>query len=783
MWGIIKKVSIVESLVALLVFVLPLIFISVSIVDIGSLKAITVFLFVYLSLFVWSIIKLKSDDFVIPFNLISLFAVLVILVNVLSAVLSDNFIVNFWGRDFGFDNSISLISLFLLFFLGTFVFDKIKNVSVTYVSLWVSSLIVILFSIVLILIPNIVPDFGFFFSNTTNTIGKWFDLGVFTGLFLIFNLVSLEFLKVTKKIKIALCASLVLSLVLLFIIGFSELWLVVGIISLIFFIYFLVVSRSDRKNKNNLPVSSLVVLVISFVVLISGLSLNFKAQELLEIDFVDYRPGAVATYQIIKESVKENPVLGQGSASFSNNWVKNKPDGINLTELWNIDFRYGYGLIPTYFATTGILGILSWILFLGMFVYLGFMSLFRKYENNTSKYIITSSFIASFYLWLMNFIYIPSYVTLSLTFIFSSIFVASLYREKMINVKTFAISKNPKYGFLYIFFIVAVLISSITVAYNIAEKFASKIYERQSLVALQENNLVLAEQKMISSLSLDQNDNSLKSLSGIQQSIAAQSQNNQQLSETDRGTIFENYISNSIQAASAAVEYDPTNYSNFYFLGDLFTNIISLQVEGVSERAEEFMNQARELNPKNPQIPLALARIAFATNDLEKSKGLINEALGVKSNYTDAVYLLSQVNVQEGEVETAIENVRLTTIIRPNDPVTFFQLGLLQYQNEDFEAAVNSFESAVIRNPFYLNAKYFLGLGYDRSGREQDAINQFIDLSQLNPENQEIKFILENLQNGLAPFAGAETVNPPIDDEPENREEPPLDEGEEDVTE
>ena len=52
----------------------------------------------------------------------------------------------------------------------------------------------------------------------------------------------------------------------------------------------------------------------------------------------------------------------------------------------------------------------------------------------------------------------------------------------------------------------------------------------------------------------------------------------------------------------------------------------------------------------------------------------------------------------------------------------------------------------------------------------------------MNPDNQEIQFILSNLENGLSPFAGSENADPPIDDEPENREKPPLDDATADST-
>jgi tetratricopeptide (TPR) repeat protein len=56
--------------------------------------------------------------------------------------------------------------------------------------------------------------------------------------------------------------------------------------------------------------------------------------------------------------------------------------------------------------------------------------------------------------------------------------------------------------------------------------------------------------------------------------------------------------------------------------------------------------------------------------------------------------------------------------------------------------------------PDYSNAKYYLGLNYYYLNRVNDAILQFKDLVSLNPDNKEIKDILENLEDGYSPFAG-----------------------------
>ena len=73
--------------------------------------------------------------------------------------------------------------------------------------------------------------------------------------------------------------------------------------------------------------------------------------------------------------------------------------------------------------------------------------------------------------------------------------------------------------------------------------------------------------------------------------------------------------------------------------------------------------------------------------------------------------------------------------------------------------------------PDYANAKYFLGLSYWQVGKKEEAKKQFEDIEKTNPDNQEIKLILSNIQAGKDPFSNAK---PPITSRPENREKLPL---------
>jgi tetratricopeptide (TPR) repeat protein len=112
----------------------------------------------------------------------------------------------------------------------------------------------------------------------------------------------------------------------------------------------------------------------------------------------------------------------------------------------------------------------------------------------------------------------------------------------------------------------------------------------------------------------------------------------------------------------------------------------------------------------------------------------------------------------EGDTEGALRTMTLAALSSPQNSDIYLNMGLILYQQERFEEAIPILERAVLINPYYANAKYFLALSYYEVGRRQDAILQFRDVATLNPDNTTVTEILENLEAGLSPLSGVENI-------------------------
>ena len=136
-----------------------------------------------------------------------------------------------------------------------------------------------------------------------------------------------------------------------------------------------------------------------------------------------------------------------------------------------------------------------------------------------------------------------------------------------------------------------------------------------------------------------------------------------------------------------------------------------------------------------------------------------------------AHFLLAQTYDRKGEIDKAIASTEQVRQFLPNDVGIRFQLGFLYYKTDRVANARQEFEAAVGINENYSNARYFLGLIYDRQNDKPRAIEQFEKIEKLNPDNQEVKLILANLKASKAALTGI--VPPAVD--PAQRTQAPVD--------
>ncbi|HZS42722.1 MAG TPA: hypothetical protein VFA52_00675 [Candidatus Paceibacterota bacterium] len=109
--------KIVYILLVGLIFLLPLFFIPSAVISFAYSKVILLFLITLLSLFIWAIASFKSGELVLPYNWLSLAAIAIPVVFLLSSLFSPTKNLSLIGGGFELGTFSTIFLLTVLMFL------------------------------------------------------------------------------------------------------------------------------------------------------------------------------------------------------------------------------------------------------------------------------------------------------------------------------------------------------------------------------------------------------------------------------------------------------------------------------------------------------------------------------------------------------------------------------------------------------------------------------------------------------------------------------------------
>ena len=761
-----------------LAFLLPIFFIPFLSVPFGETKLFLLATGVFVAVLAWTAARLKSNEISIPKEKFVLPLILLPLIALISSLFSGNISNSLIGQGVEVDTALMTLILTLSFGVGIYLFHSKDKIIKFYLALTVSALILFLYQMIRLIVGVDFLSFDMFFVNIANLLGKWNDVAIFAGLITLISITTLSTLRPKWLLRVVFYTSLVASLAMLVIVNFSLVWLILGVISFFLFIRsfledkFFVHSKDKDElvtpRKSKISGFVLFVLAVSVLFIFAGPTFERFIGNQLGISQIEARPSWQSTMDITEKVYSDNALFGAGPNNFTKEWLLHKPANINNTPFWNTDFLFGVGVIPTIFITHGVLSVIAWIIFLALFFWAGIRAFVRLDLKPFDDYLSTSSFFSATFLWLMAIFYVPHVTLLFFAFLFSGIFLAVQVQAGVVKQKTFSFNENLRAGFIGIALLFVILVVSASGLYVSAQKFASSLYIEKARTQVFAGDIEKAEENINRALLFAKDDLVYRANSEILLFKFA-SLINQEGYTAEIQSQLQAILVQIIESGRSAILIDGRNYQNWDVLGRTYETLIPVGVEGAYDNTRLSYERALSLNPNNPRLALNLARTEVLNGNNDMARSRIAEALAMKNDYTDAIFLLSRIEIEEGRVPEAIASIETATLFTPRDPLTFFQLGILKYSEEDYTGSVDALERAVLLDNQYSNARYFLGLSYHQLGRIQDAVDQFGLIMNLNPDNSEIVTILENLRAGRAPF---EDFTPPDNDPFEGFESP-----------
>lgn len=769
---LVKKLGLILSV---FVFLLPVFFIPSSLVSlyIAKITLLATGLVAIFAVFLSSVlstgtVEMPKVKYLIP---LTAFAVIALVSSAFSGAISSSIA----GSVFDLGTSGSIVMLVFSLFMTLVAVRSLKTVNKAVWAFIFSTMTLCVYTILSTLGASSLPV-ALASRMPVFLAGGAIDTAIIFGAAIIFSLCALNMAEISKRMKIILYVLMAYSLLFIGAANFMPVTIVLGIVSLVFFVYILSWSAGRPNDKGDsleplpqerkISLSSLIVLIASVILILGGSSIGGFLSKEMKIQNAEIRPNFQTTMNLTLTSWKQNFALGVGPNRFAQFWSANKPLPINQTQFWNADFYAGSGFIPTVAITTGLLGLLSLLAFLVMYLMLGVKAIFAQANSSHSRYLATASFLVSLYLWVMFFVYTPGITVMALAFIFTGLFTATLQPQGIAGLWKINIFSNPKTNFLSVLSIVILLIMSVAGGYFVWQRsVAAAIFQKGVVEYQQKGNLPLAKELMVKSISMAPNDIYWRSLAEVSLvdlgRVLGSITNQNQITDSVR-TEAQGLIGASVEAAKKSTEADRSNFQNWFALGRVYEVLAGNGIAGSVDGARAAYAEAALLSPSNPSVPLSLARLDALSGDVNAARSDIAKSLDLKNNYTDAYFTLAQLEVASNNIPAAIKSVEAAAIMDPTNSGLFFQLGLLKYNQKDFAGAAGSFEKAVSLVSDYANAKYFLGLSYYGLGRKAEAIKQFEDLKATNPDNGDVDAILANMKAGRNVFTSAQNTEPPV---------------------
>src|SRR6185503_9784070 len=326
-------------------------------------------------------------------------------------------IIYFVSWYFSIDRSIGLVGLgalevntvffslltFFALLLGFALFRSKRNAALLFTTVFITLIVASIFQCIVISFGTAVIPFQVFVDRSVNLIGKWNDLGLLMGLLLIWGSMKLEW-SVLSPLRRTLLIILMVALVfVLGLIQFSLVWALICAASVLF-----IAGQYFFSTQRSVPWYVVGVGVLSILFLIFGTTFSSALAKAFPVTSLEVRPSYLSTVSIISAAHPSfaRTILGSGPDTFRQEWIVNRPQAVNLSTFWNLDFSAGYSTLLTILSDVGYFGALLWLIPL-LLSLLALRTLFRSNTHSAQEKILGIFLgVGAIYIWVASGFYV-----------------------------------------------------------------------------------------------------------------------------------------------------------------------------------------------------------------------------------------------------------------------------------------------------------------------------------------------------------------------------------------
>lgn len=374
------------------------------------------------------------------------------------------------------------------------------------------------------------------------------------------------------------------------------------------------------SNPNNPSVKKYISLSILGILAVAHLIAGFFSIQKVWNQAQATMPPSLS-WVVLLESLKHSPLVGFGPGNYIDAYTQYRPISSNTNQLWNIRYTAGHNAIFHYGTVAGIIGLASYLLFLGI----------------TGRYLLKGSREISLFVLvgILGHLLIPSSIITLFTLSICILIYINTNRDHIFSWK---ISITDPEVIITISSICTLIVLGLGYLsfrlYSGEVKFKQAIDLINSGKGIDGYNLLAATVRSNPYIAAYHSN-----LSRTSWLLANSLSQNKNLSDKDKETITK-LIEQAINESKTAIGINPRNSTNWVALAQMYTRLIP-SVKEAESWATTAYNQALNLDPNNPLLFMELGSMYFNLNKIELAATAFSNAIYVQPRFINAHYNLA----------------------------------------------------------------------------------------------------------------------------------------------
>ena len=174
----------------------------------------------------------------------------------------------------------------------------------------------------------------------------------------------------------------------------------------------------------------------------------------------------------------------------------------------------------------------------------------------------------------------------------------------------------------------------------------------------------------------------------------------------------------------------------------------AMKAKNYAEAEENFEKVLGEL-PQEPALLFPLALTYYFDNKPDRALDYARKTVAVDPQRTDAWLMISELELQKGNLEAGQEALGKVPAERITSPEPFLDIGILSYNKKKYPEAEEAFTKAISMKADMAQAYYYRGLARFAAKRMADAkadLQKFVELSPTGSDADSAKEILKSIK-------------------------------------